>query len=64
MCLKDGIEKDGTGIRNDGKKSLFKKKKEKIPSFSRYFFFHEMEKSGIPEWKNIFNNINDHIYIE
>ena len=58
MCLKDGIEKDGTGIRNDGmteKNPFFKKKKEKIPSFSRYFFFHGMEKSGIPEWKNIFS---------
>ena len=65
MCLKDGIEKGGTGIRNDGmteKNPFFKKKREKrkkreniFPCFSRYFFFHGMEKSGIPEWKNIFS---------
>ena len=31
MCLKDGIEKDGTGIRNDGmteKNPFLKKKRE------------------------------------
>ena len=47
MCLKDGIEKDGTGIRNDGKKSLFKKKKRKFHLLVDIFFS--------TEWKNIFS---------